>query len=93
MENQVPEDVVKERFNRLLALVNDISQKKTAVLEGTTQPVMVEEVNGKIEGYMTGRLSNNAVVHFPGCQSMIGKIVQVHLKEAKGFYYMGEMVD
>ena len=93
MENQVPEDVVKERFNRLLALVNDISQKKTAVLEGTTQPVMVEEVNGKIKGYMTGRLSNNAVVHFPGCQSMIGKIVQVHLKEAKGFYYMGEMVD
>ncbi len=93
MENQVPEDVVKERFNRLLNLVNEISKEKTGVLEGTTQEVLVEEKNGKLEGYVSGRLSNNAIVHFPGCEQLIGKIVSVHLKEAKGFYYMGEMVE
>ncbi len=43
-------------------------------------------------GYVTGRLSNNSVVHFEGCKELIGKIVDVNLKEAKGFYYMGEMV-
>ncbi len=93
MENQVPEDVVKERFNRLLNLVNEISKEKTGILEGTTQEVLVEEKNGKLEGYVSGRLSNNAIVHFPGCEQLIGKIVSVHLKEAKGFYYMGEMVE
>lgn len=93
MENQVPENVVKERFNRLLNLVNEISKEKTEILEGTVQSVLVEEKNGKLDGYVSGRLSNNAVVHFAGCEQLIGKIVPVHLKEAKGFYYMGEMVE
>ena len=53
---------------------------------------IVEELNKKIPGYVTGRLSNNSVVHFEGCKELIGKIVDVNLKEAKGFYYMGEMV-
>lgn len=45
MENQVPQDVVKDRFDRLLKVVNEISSKKTAKYEGTTQLVMAEEVN------------------------------------------------
>ncbi|MFR5733070.1 MAG: TRAM domain-containing protein [Clostridium sp.] len=40
------------------------------------------------EGYVTGRLSNNTVVHFPGDESLIGKIVDVWLEESKGFYHM-----
>ena len=92
MPDQVPEDVVKERFDRLLNLVNEISREKTKHLEGTVQSVLVEELNKKISGYVTGRLSNNSVVHFEGCKELIGKIVDVNLKEAKGFYYMGEMV-
>ena len=39
---------------------------------------------------VTGRLSNNLNVHFPGDSSLIGKIVPVKLKECKGFYYIGE---
>jgi tRNA-2-methylthio-N6-dimethylallyladenosine synthase len=31
------------------------------------------------------------LVHFPGGADLIGKIVDVHLTESKGFYYMGEM--
>ena len=54
---------------------------------------MVEEVNKKIPGYVSGRLSNNSVVHFPADVSLIGSLVNVKLEEAKGFYYMGEMVD
>lgn len=92
MPDQVPEDVVKDRFDRLLSVINEISREKTAALEGTTQEVLIEEENKKIEGYVSGRLSNNSVVHFKASKDDIGKIVNVHLKEAKGFYYMGEMV-
>lgn len=93
MPNQVPEDVIKDRFNRLLNVINEISKEKTAFLEGTTQEVLIEEENKKLEGYVSGRLSNNSVVHFEAPLESIGKIVNVYLKEAKGFYYMGEMVE
>ena len=93
MPDQVPEDVVKDRFDRLLSLVNSISKEKTKALEGSVQEVLVEEVNKKIPGYVSGRLSNNSVVHFPADVSLIGSLVNVKLEEAKGFCYMGEMVD
>lgn len=92
MENQVPEDVVKDRFDRLLKEVQTISQEMTARFEGTVQEVLVEEINDHNPKLVTGRMSNNHLVHFPGDQSMIGKIVKVHLDECKGFYYIGSLV-
>ena len=41
---------------------------------------------------MTGRLSNNLLVHFPGDESMIGTFADVSLDECKGFYYIGKIV-
>ena len=92
MDNQIPEDIVKDRFNRLLEVVQDISHKKAQVYEGTVQDVLVEEVNPQDNSLVTGRLSNNLLVHFPGNEEMIGKIVKVSLNECKGFYYFGELV-
>ena len=92
MENQVPEEVVKERFDRLLHEVQKISAEITKSIEGETVPVLVEEINTQNEELLTGRLSNNAVVHFPGDASLIGEILPVKLVESKGFYYMGEIV-
>lgn len=93
MEEQVPEDVVKERFDRLLKLVQEISSEKAMQLEGRIMPVLVEEMNEQDASLVTGRLDNNSVVHFPGTQNMIGSICQVKLKECKGFYYLGEIVE
>lgn len=93
MEGQVPEDVVKERFQRLLAKVQEISSELTKKDEGTIQEVLVEEVNGQDEKLVTGRLSNNLLVHFEGDASLIGELVSVKLKECKGFYYIGERVE
>ena len=90
---QVPEDVVKERFNRLLEAINEISAKRTKELEGTVQEVLIESVNDHEEGMVSGRLSNNLLVHFKADDSAIGTFKQVLLKEAKGFYYIGEVVD
>ena len=91
MENQVPQDVVKDRFERLLKVVNEISSKKTAKYEGTTQLVMAEEVNSHDPELITGRLSNNTVVHFKGTKDLIGQELKVKLLKAKGFYYFGEI--
>lgn len=93
MENQVPEEVVKERFNRLLHEIQGISAEITDSRVGETVSVLLEEVNVQDSSLITGRLSNNAVVHCPGDKSRIGQIVQVKLLESRGFYYMGEMVE
>lgn len=93
MEDQIPEDVVKDRFDRLLAEVQTISQEMTARFEGTVQEVLVEDRNDHNEELVTGRMSNNHLVHFKGDPSLIGKIVKVHLDECKGFYYLGSMVE
>lgn len=92
MDNQVPEDVVKERFNRLLKEVQTISAELTKEDEGTIQEVLVEGINEHNENLVTGRLSNNLLVHFKGEESLIGELVMVKLTECKGFYYMGELV-
>lgn len=92
MENQVPDEVVKDRFNRLLERVQTIAAKVCSRHEGTVQQVLVEEVNHQDDTLVTGRMSNNTVVHFKGDTSLIGKIVPVHLLSCKNFYYMGEAV-
>ncbi len=92
MENQVPEEVVKQRFDRLLAEIQQISARLTAKHVGTVQKVLVESLNEQDAGLVTGRLANNLVVHFKGDASMIGGIYDVRLLEAKGFYYMGEQI-
>ena len=92
MENQVPEDVVKDRFDRLLALVQKKGRKESARFEGTVQEILVEE-ESKEKGIFTGRTEYNLLVHFPGCKDLIGKYVKVKLDTCKGFYYFGSLVD
>ncbi|MEZ3502659.1 MAG: tRNA (N6-isopentenyl adenosine(37)-C2)-methylthiotransferase MiaB [Lachnospiraceae bacterium] len=93
MDNQIPENVVKDRFDRLLKEVQDISREMAERFTGTDQQVLVEEPNSQMEGYVTGRLSNNHVVHFQGDASLIGSLVNIHLDECRGFYYMGRLVN
>jgi tRNA-2-methylthio-N6-dimethylallyladenosine synthase len=91
MESQIPEEAVKDRFDRLLTEVQQISSEVCGGDEHTVQKVLVEEVNDHAEGLLTGRMGNNTTVHFKGDSSLIGKIVNVYLDESKGFYYMGTL--
>ena len=91
MEGQVPDDVVHERFDRLLKVVGEVAKEKNKRLEGRTELVLAEEIDEKDATMITGRLSNNNVVHFKADPSVIGKIVPVVLEEAKGFYYIGRL--
>lgn len=92
MDNQVSQEVVKEGFDKLLKVVQDTAKERTRLLAGQIQTALVEEVNEQNDALVTGRLSNNTIVHFPGDASLIGKIVKVELKECHGFYYAGEML-
>lgn len=92
-EDQVSPEVVKDRFDRLLYVVQGIGSQKAGALQGTVQKVLIEEINAQDEHLVTGRLSNNSVVHVPGGADLIGKIVNVSLDECKGFYYLGTLAE
>ena len=89
MEEQVPEDIMHDRFDRLLARVQEIGRERTARFTGQTKDVLVESVNAQLADHVTGRLANNTVVHFPGGADLIGRIVPVELTDCRGFYYIG----
>ena len=93
MENQVPEDMAHAGFDRVLKAVQDTAREQVRLLAGKTMEALVEEVNEHDASLVTGRLSNNTLVHFPGDASLIGKIVPVRLEEYKGFYYLGERAE
>ena len=87
---QIPEDIVKARFQRLLDVVNEVAHERCGRFEGQAKEVLVEEENAQLEGYLTGRTEENILVHFKGEKNLIGKFVPVRLTESKGFYYTGD---
>ena len=87
--DQVPEENAKRRFQRLLSAVQRIGAEQSQRFTGRELPVLAEEVNRQDPSLLTGRLSNNSVVHFRGDASLIGSIVPVKLDQCKGFYYVG----
>lgn len=91
MENQVSETIIREGFNRVLKTVQDTAREQVSRLQGQTMPALVEEVNEQDGSLLTGRLSNNTIVHFKGDASLIGRIVDVVLEECHGFYYVGHV--
>ena len=90
--DQVPEEEVKENFDRLLKVVQETARKQSEKLTGVTEKVLVESVNEQDSSLVTGRLSNNTLVHFPGDESLIGEMVDVKMVNCQRFYFTGERV-
>lgn len=93
MENQVPEAQVKAGFDRLLKVVQETAREQVSKHQGKVLDALIEGINENDDTMVTGRLSNNTIVHVPGDESLIGRIVSVSLDECHGFYYIGHVTD
>lgn len=91
-ENQIPEEVKHERFNRLVELVNEISAEKNAAYKGKIENVLVEGTSKTTSKTLTGRTDGFKLVNFHGDKSLIGQIVKVKITEGKTFSLEGEIV-
>lgn len=92
MEDQIDGATITSRFDRLLAIVQEIAAQKNLLHQDQIMEVLVEEVNPQDNQFLSGKCSNNLMVHFKGTPDLIGKIVLVRLVESKRFYYIGEQV-
>lgn len=93
MENQIPDDVKHERFNRLVEVVNAGIAKGNKETEGKVYEVLVEGNSKNDETKLTGRTRNGKLVNFTGCKELIGKLVDVKITKANSFSLIGEVAE
>ena len=93
MEGQLPERIKEERNQDLLALVNDIVQKKNSALIGTTQEVLCEGPSRYNKETLTGRTRTNRIVIFDGdADRMAGQLFNVKITASTGYTLYGDPV-
>ena len=91
MENQVPEEIKHERFNRLKALVESQIELNNKKYIGTQQNVLVEGKSKTNSNILTGRTDTNKVVNFEGEETLIGNIVKMNIISEHMWYLKGEI--
>lgn len=92
MENQIPEAVKHERFDRMLKALNDIVIEKNHAMRDAVVEVLVEGFS-RNEGLVIGRTRTNRTVHFKGDESLIGQYCQVRITEPRNFSLIGALVE
>ncbi|SHJ78747.1 tRNA (N6-isopentenyl adenosine(37)-C2)-methylthiotransferase MiaB [Tepidibacter formicigenes] len=93
MENQIPDDIKHDRFNRLLEVVNTISKEKNMRYKDKVVEVLVEGESKTDSTKLTGRTRQNKLVNFEGSKDLIGKLVDVKITEVKTFSLNGIVVN
>lgn len=93
MENQIPEQVKHERFNRVLDAVNEEIAKISESYKDKVVEVLVEGRSKTDENLLTGRTRQNKLVNFTGGNDdLVGKLVNVKITSPKSFSLQGELV-
>lgn len=91
-ENQIPEEIKKERFNRLLEVVNRAAEKQSSAYLGQISEILVEGKSKKNDQVLTGRNRQNKTVNFIGEDHLIGELVKVKIVDTKSFSMTGELI-
>ncbi|MEE0968950.1 MAG: tRNA (N6-isopentenyl adenosine(37)-C2)-methylthiotransferase MiaB [Clostridia bacterium] len=89
---QVPENVKSARFERLLAVQNEISLEKNLKLVGSTVRVLCDGVSKNNDNAMSGRTEGNKIVFFEGDDSDKGKYLNIKISRAEAFALYGEKI-
>ncbi|UZJ77094.1 MULTISPECIES: tRNA (N6-isopentenyl adenosine(37)-C2)-methylthiotransferase MiaB [unclassified Fictibacillus] len=93
MADNVPLETKKERLQRLNSILNDISLSKNQAYLDTVVDVLVEGESKKNPDVLSGHTTTNKVVNFKGPKHLIGKIVKVHIKDAKTWTLSGDLLE
>ena len=93
-DNQIPENVKHERFDRLVEEVNRCSAKKNSEYLGRIVDVMVDGPSKNDAGAWSGRTDTFKLVNFTSEEPLTeGQMVSVRITETKTFSLDGEKVD
>jgi len=95
MADQVPADVVAERYQRLVALVDDIAWSENKKLHGATLEVLVAEGEGRKDDAthrLSGRARDNRLVHLAACDAIPGDVATARVTYAAPHHLVADDV-
>ncbi|MBQ3321933.1 MAG: tRNA (N6-isopentenyl adenosine(37)-C2)-methylthiotransferase MiaB [Firmicutes bacterium] len=91
-EDQIPETVKHERFNRLVEIMNGISAEKNAAYVGRVCKVLVDGPDKKAKGMLSGRTEEFKLVNFEGSEEIAGQTVEVEITGSNTFSLIGKLL-
>lgn len=91
MTDDVSAAVKQARFDRLLALQEEISRATWKADVGQVLPVLVEGESKQKGGQVFGRSTWNRIVNFAGTPDLVGKLVAVRITKANRNSQTGEL--
>ena len=91
MENQIPEEIKHQRFDRLKELFDSRVSENNQKYIGTTQRILVDGYSKNDKETLTGRTDTNKVVNFKGNEELIGKMIDIKITEEHKWYLAGEI--
>ena len=91
MDNQIPEDVQRDRIMRLVALVNAQTREKSQKYLGKTVEILCEDYDEK-KGLYLGRDEFGRMGYFKSETNCIGSFVLLKVTKANGISLFGELV-
>ncbi len=91
-DDQIPEDVKHDRFNRLVELINEISSEKNMAYEGRLEEVLVEGAAKSGENIYSGRTDGFKLVNFYSEEDLTGDMARVRITRGKTFSLEGRLV-
>ena len=92
MENQIPEEIKHERFNKLKNLFEQQVVLNNEKYIGTVQKILVEGISKNNSKMLTGRTDSNKVVVFEGPQNLIGNVINLKIVSEHKWYLKGEKI-
>lgn len=93
MEGQIPDEVKKKRFAKLLEVQNGITKDLNTEYVGRVIKVLVEGKSKTDSGKYTGRNDKNRLVHFDGDESLVGSFCNIRIEKADTFAMYGTVID
>ncbi|MFO1010259.1 MAG: tRNA (N6-isopentenyl adenosine(37)-C2)-methylthiotransferase MiaB [Planctomycetota bacterium] len=91
LEDDVPEDVKKERNQRLLALAEEVGLKRHGAQVGAVRDVFVESTSDRFEGGLVGRTQHGLMTSFAGPAELVGTVARVTIESATAFGLSGSL--
>lgn len=91
MENQIPEEIKHQRFDKLKELYDSKVSENNEKYVGTTQKLLVEGFSKNDKNILTGRTDTNKVVNFEGTEDLIGKVIDIKITEEHKWYLTGKI--
>ncbi len=90
MEEQIPHNVQSARFERLLALQNQIGLEKNQQLVGKTVRVLCDGVSKNNAALYAGRTEGNKIAFFEGSPEDTGNFVDFKVERADAYALYGK---